>query len=814
MAGFNPFRKFRVYQKYALAALGIMAMISFVILPSYFMLQNNRQAGAEGMIATCRRAGYGNVDQYLLRNLRENHHRLAGFYNLLASQLAQSVGGSPWEFYAKYPILFQIRESYQQRTSDEELISKWLLTRYAQEKGMVIPDKLIEKRLQTISGGDISNQMLDEIYQQLDLSDSYLIYLLREEMLANYLQRSFIKSMISITPLDRWMLFQRVNRSLTAEVAVISVESFQKEVKEPSEAELKKFFEENKNRVYNPNLPDSGFEIPTKFAFQIVDATPSEQLLASITQEEIEKFYEENKATHFLRQTARPQGSQGSTQSPGSLPFDLFPTVPGGSRPGGLLPGLDSLPGPGLNLDLNTPTPAEEKDEGQGTRDEEPLEFPGKMELTPEEDLNDDPFSLLATPTAVYRSVAYRQEEEPTDTIKVTVTSEGEAVADATVTFLSNDEEAVPVSGVTDENGVAVLDIQPLDGLSEETPPSEEETPKFDPNILYQPLEEVEDTIRQILANQKAEGAIKEIEKKMKAFYTSYTVSRSKELTPINLTTLAAEYQLNVVTVETPLSVYDVQQHECWQNPAYRSYLVKMFGENSSPFEVLVGQQTSQLFPNGGPMESIGWVTKRESRRVPEFTDEGIKELVRDRYLTVHARELAEKRAKELADLANQSKDQPLAVSLAGQDVSIVETGPFTWFTRSLAQTGYARAQLVFGEVREMGVPRGTADYNNVHIKAPGVNFMETAYSLQPGESGVAMNQPQMLVFVIRLVGSTPHEELLWSFFVTTPLMDYEGAGKEDSQREMMRKWLEEIERNVGFQWVNRPKSFQSRDEE
>ncbi|MCL2305872.1 MAG: hypothetical protein FWC43_11065 [Planctomycetaceae bacterium] len=723
-------------------------MISFVIFPSYFMLQRGGRSSRDGIIATCRRAGYGNVDQYLLHNLRENHQKLRAFYSLLTSYLSQTTAGNPWEFYAKYPALVQIQQNYSQRISDETLIQNWLLTRYAQEKGMLISDPLIVKRLQMITGGDISNQLLDEICLQLDLSDGYLTYLLREEMLAGYIRQSFFLSMIPTTPLDRWTLYQRIYRSLTAEVAVIPVELFQKEVKEPSEAELKKFFEENKNRVYNPNLPDSGFEIPTRFAFQIIDATPSEQLLASITREEIEKYYEENKATHFLRSTARPQGSQ---DQPASLPFDtLFPTVPGANRPGPL-PGLDSLPGPGLNLDLETPVERPQESEGI---DPTPAEQPS------------DPQSRLTNP-AVYHSVAYRQEEEPTT-------------------------EETPA-------------------LNEEVP---EETPKFDPNILYEPLEEVENTIRQILAYQKMDAAVKEIEKKMKEFYTAFTISKSKNMEPLDLATLAAEYHLNVITVETPLSVYELQQHECWRTAAYRSCLVKMFSENSAPYEVLIGRQTSQLSsPDGGPIESIGWATKKESRRIPEFTDEGMKELVRDRWLMVHARELAEKRAQELADLANQSKDQSLTVSLAGQDVAVVETGPFTWFTRSLAQAGYGRAPLVFGEVREAGVALGTADYNNVHIKAPGAGFMEAAYSLQPNESAVAMNQPKSLVFVIRLVESSPDEESLWQFFVKEKSDEYLGAGKGESLDAMRTQWIEEIERNVGFQWVNRPQSFQEREE-
>jgi len=822
MAGFNPFRKFRIYQKYALAALGIMAMISFVILPSYFMLRDSNRPRTDGVIATCRRAGYGNVDHFLLRGLQENHSRLRAFYDLLARSLSPSIG-SDWEFGMKYPELLPILRHYQQRVPEEYLINRWLLTRYAQEKGMVVPNKLIVERLRKISSGDISNQLLDEICQQLGLSSDNLIHLLREEMLASYVENSFFSSTAATTPLDRWTLYQRVNRSLTAEVAVIPVTSFQKDVKEPSEMELKKFFEENKKRVYNPSLPDSGFEIPTRFAFQVIDLTPGEQLLASITQEEIEKYYEENKAEIFLRQSPRPQGMQDPTQPPGSsgssFPFEtMFPTIPGGSRPGGLLPGLDSLPGPGLNLDLlDTPSPTENKGEEQGTSGEEPL---------------DDPQSQLTTP-AVYRTAAYRQEgEDSVEEVPVLeeeatggiVTLDGEPLAGATVTFLPKDEDTVPASGITDEEGRFSLGPLPTEEpQGEETPhfplstphSDDEGEPKFDPNILYQPLEEVESTIRRILANQKANAAVKEIEKRMKEYYTTYTISRSKEMEPLDLATLATEYHLEVVTVETPLSVYEAGQHECWQNPALRTFLVKMFGENSSPFEVLVGQQTSPYFsPGFGITESIGWVTKREPRRIPEFTDEGIKELVRDRWLTVHARELAEKRAQELAGLANQSKDQSLSISLAGQDVAIVETGPFSWFTRSMAQTGLARAPLQFGEVREAGVARGTADYNNVHIREPGVAFMETAYSLQLGESGIATNQPQLLVFVIRIIESSPDEELLWRFFVTAPLTDYYGAGKGESRNEIMRKRIEEIESNVGFQWVNRPGAFQLRDDE
>ncbi len=829
MAGFNPFKKFRVYQKYALAALGIMAMISFVILPSYFMLQRGGPGGHEALIATCRRAGYGNVDQYLLQNLRQNYQTLGSFYNLVARELS-TAAQSEQELYTRFGSLLQIQMQHQRGIPDDALVTNWLLTRYAEEKGIAIPNELISERLRNLTDGAITNQMLDSICQQLGLTGDQLSYLLREEMLADYLVSSFRLSTVATSPLSQWEYFQRVRRSLTTEVATIPVESFIKEVKDPSESQLKAFFEENKSRVYDPTLVESGFAIPTKVAFQVIDTEPTEQLLASITQEEIEKYYEENKATMFLKPTARPQGDAAPTQ-PGGLPnfgsgmgSPLFPTVPGG-RPGGLLPGVESLPGPGLNtLPGSSPTGL---NLDLGEPELAPLEFPAPVQEPAEEPKQEkqeqpeqpappqptEPQSRLIGPS-VYRTVTYRQDEQPAPT-ETPAPAETPAPTETPVPAEKVEEApAVVEAPAVEETPVPAEKVEEAPAGKVDEAPAVEKTPDvpFDPNILYQPLLEVENTIRRILAGQKADAAVKEIEKKMRDYFKAHILSR--DAAPIDLAALAAEYHLNMITVGDTISYFDAQQHDCWRNVAYRPFLEKIFNETSTPYDVVLGQQVSPLFPSGGPVESIGWVTKVEPQRVPEWTDEGITDQVRERWLTVQARELAEKHAQELSEIANQSKDKPLSESLAGQGVNIVETSPFTWFTQSVAQFGRSRSQLLFGEVCERGVPNGTADYANRYIKAPGADFMETAYSLEIGESGVAMNQPQMLAFVIRLADSTPKDEELWRFFVTTPPNVYLQAGKPEVQNEIMQQWVAEIEKNVGFKWVNRPQAFPERGED
>ncbi len=825
MAGkFNPFKTFRKYQKVGLATVGIMAMLSFIVLPPLMMSWRDSSQQKPQLIASCRR--YGDVDPYRLHALRENRGHLRNFYNHLFEQIMPLAG----ENYLQLEGLYRLRFKYDSMYSEEELITEWLVARYAEEKGFSVDKKLIVDHLNSITGGLISTPLLNSVCMQIGLSDAHLSHLLQEELLAAYMFRMFEVSLASESPASRWEYYQRVRRSLTAEVAAVPVDSFVAEVPNPSEQELVAFFDKNKANVYDPSLPDSGFAVPTKIAFQMVDGTPSEELLASISQEEIEKFYEENKTKYFLR--TLPQSDPGAT----GMPQRGLPGLPGLDRS---FPGLGTLPGadlPGLNesavfpgLGLGTPADAPPLEpipiETEPVPSAEPQpKTPASPETPPAESTPPaaEPQSRTVH-TPVYQNVVFQQEStEPAESTPPTEKTE----AATTATEAPAAEIPAPeIPAATVPETAAPAAVTPATTVPETAAPvatateAPAEAKPVDTSILYQPLSEVENIIRRMIAYQKVEDALKSIETEMRDYFTAYSLTDSDDPAalpkPLDLNQLAAQYHLKCITAATPISFFETQDKDYWRENSARSFLLRIFSASPANFDVLRGdQERAAMQPVPGMLNYLGWVTNKESQRTPEFNEPGMHELVLNRWREVQAREKARQKAKELAEEANRSQDKSLREVFEGKNIPVVETDRFSWFTQSLARTGYARSELRFGEVREQGVAPGDADFANTLIKAPGQEFMETAYSLSVGESGVAINQPQTTVYVIRLKETAPSEELLWRFFVNAPLNDYAGAGMMEDRQELVRAWLEQIESRVGFKWINRPQAPEMRGQD
>lgn len=824
MAGFNPFKKFRVYQKVLLATLGLMAIISFIILPALMMNSGGGSSRTDTVIATCRH--HGDITGSRLYSLRGNRELLRNFYTVLMQEMFPLAGEESREALTG---LFQIQMRYNGPVLDEDVITEWVLARYSEEMGVVVGKDLIVDYLNSLTGNLITSSVLSSVCTKLGITEAQLIPLLQEELLSANAVQMFVSSVRPLTPLARWDYFQRVRRSLTAEVAAVPTDMFLKEVPDPLAVQLKEFFEANKQVVYNPSLPDSGFAVPTKIAFQVIDTMPSEELLASISEEEVKTFYEENKARYFMRQNLlQPEPSVQPGPFDQSLPGldqnnSLLPTLP--SQSSGNNPLFPSLGIPSL---LNTSDETNDEPGGEPVKAEEPVQSDS---LTEPEQKSSEPASEPAVEKSgegetlhvlnpVYRPVVFAQETaESTD--EGTVEPANEAVVEETVAVEPTKEVVVEETVVVELDSLfppANAKIL-LQEEEEEFPLSPTENSlsdllgsldlsQVDTSVLFQPLEEVEPLIRQILAFRKVTDSVQAIEKAMRDYFTSYSLADfdnpSSLPKSIDLPALAAQHHLKCVVVEQPVSQFDAMTQDYYRDEFVRSFIGRIFGTHPANFDVLVGREGgSQQMP--GFVTYIGWITERESQKTPEFTDPGVRDEVLKRWVEVEARNLAIQKARELANEANQSKGRSLKDIFLGKDWPIVETERFSWYTQSAANAGYARSQLLFGEVCEMGVPTGEADFENKVIKAPGNQFMQIAYSLEVNDCGAALNQPENTAYVIRLTESAPSEDLLWKFFSTTPFRDYEGAGVWTTRQEDYRAWVKAVESRIGFKWILRP---------
>jgi hypothetical protein len=78
---------------------------------------------------------------------------------------------------------------------------------------------------------------------------------------------------------------------------------------------------------------------------------------------------------------------------------------------------------------------------------------------------------------------------------------------------------------------------------------------------------------------------------------------------------------------------------------------------------------------------------------------------------------------------------------------------------------------------------------------------MEAVFSLHKGESGVAVNHPQTVVYAVRLIDEPISEELLVQMFLDEPnKTELYILALADRQRQQF-DWERDLEKEMGVKW-------------
>jgi hypothetical protein len=207
--------------------------------------------------------------------------------------------------------------------------------------------------------------------------------------------------------------------------------------------------------------------------------------------------------------------------------------------------------------------------------------------------------------------------------------------------------------------------------------------------------------------------------------------------------------------------------------PEYKTSLTYDIGGLSSAYQVYVY-----------------WRTQIAPTEVPELNE------VRDD--VVYAWKLQQ--ARELAREDAQRKAQEVARAASMKDLygeAVITVGPFTWMRSLAVPTGFGQ-QVVPSEVPD--------------IEKPGDEFMRSVFSLEKGETGVAINAPESVVYVVRVVEQTPtYQELRERFFRSRPnTSDIQSIG-ENERYALMADWYRGLAKEMDVQWKREPHSGSNR---
>jgi hypothetical protein len=755
----SPFRAFRKYQKAFLVVAGVILMFVFVLgdpLSQYLRSNAPGQGGpARSPNAVAVKWNDGQLTNAELGQLVMQRLVVNNFLRNVEGMgvvAAQQAGAEPQPL----RVAQLIGPETAQQGVEQDVVRTHLMAEAARKAGMAISDPYILEYLSQLGRGYVSLDDIRAILNSIQVggrqtSIDFVLDAVRHEMLARNYLASYSFALETELPEDRWRDWLRVNDRVTVDAVALPAESFLVDVKDPSEEELKAFFEEYKEREPRPDTawgielpsPDPAFRVPPKVAVQYLMANYDEYVTKAeeaVTDAEIEKFYEDNK-DHMFESAGSLLGDEG---------------------------------------DLTGKEEDAETIEAEGTSEE--AAAPETDAAAPESD---------ATPATGDETKAAPETNE-----------ESRRVSDSPFRLVAFQEEAgsAPAAG---EEASNAPQADANAATTTETPAAAEKK--------YQPLDEVRDEIRRLIAETKVAEQLGDLtsnlESKLNESYTNYfgatldaeDAGKERPEPPADLADLTQMAKDNNLLYEkteaatwqqlrdTPVG--NSTRPEWGGTPLY----LQIFSPDFDLYEPVV---TQDLNAN----RYITLKTADIKGKVPKL--EEVRGEVIKAWKLREAGKLAAKRAEELAKAANE-KGGSLTDAIAGDStLQIVKTDPFAFFTIGAVSRETQQVQSF-----RLSEPDG--------IVAAGPEFMEKVFDLKEGEVGAVANHDDSVSYVVKVTGHQNSLEELRQAFLGE---DYAWYGVPVMARghyqTALRVLVTDFLKSADIDWVRDPDQVMQQAEE
>ncbi len=823
MAKHNPFSVFRRNQKAWMAGLTLFTMFSFIALGSMVQCvgtggqQNGAQYGA-----VAKTAKYGTLDEMAFQTARDNATRLARFartalFSLDAeawNQTAQMAQFIPESYLVQFYIS-SLAEKDQEMAArayaldrfatelefalnnSQAMVDRWLVLQFAYENGMAANDDDAKQELARLVSGGLTDEAWQAALNSGGLSERYLLDLLKEQVAySRAVSKYALPNSIAATR-DMAEAFEATNRSMKANVAAFNAADYVDQVAEPSEAELKKFYEQYRNVTANASSATPGFSQPTKIALEVVRAEITDEVLASITDEEIQKYYDEHRE-EFKKPVAPPAAPE--------LPTAETLQLPGVDGSAAVIPDSILDAAPAVEEAPATEEAAPAVEEAPATEEPAPAveAAPATEEAAPA--VEAAPATEEAAPaveeTPATEEAAPAVEEAPA-TEEAAPAEEPTAYKQAEILLVSYQQEVEEPAPA--EEAPATEEAAPAEEASatEEAAPAEEASE-------YYPLDEVKDRIRRTLAREKVGAKLDELNAKFSAYYDQYKTLKAEgaDLAALEdvdakafadengfgyYVSSAADEEGNVVPVVATIE----EAHIAEALPI--NELATIYERAPLPY------RAKKLDFDAADAAYVYRAIDVQAENSPEF--EEARDYVLAAWKLREAAKLAQAAADKFAESA-KAEGADFAALAAEAKAVVVETEAFSLLEASSAMPGMGNAQVQLAEVREKGVELGEAFRDNQAIIAPGWDFNETAFGMNVGDVAVVANQPKDRVFVLTISEKDPEptsEELAPAADDPTVQQAADVLTRVRVSR-FSEKFFENLREEAGFEWVSIPR--------
>ena len=293
MAG--SFGVFRQYEKAALAALAIMAMLAFFVLPPILQMGGGGSGGPDPMVVSWTGGG-----------LRESGVERAVIMRKVMNQFLVAT------------MTASGQDPSRMRLADDEkdVVDTLLLAREAEANGIVISNSAINQFLAEWTNDLVPPKDFDAIVNgiggRMGISQEDVFEALRTVLMARRMETLLLGGVgfEAAPPGLRWDYYRRLEQGATIEAIPVVAETFVDQLPEPAEPVLRAFIDAHRDELPAARSPAPGFRQPHRARYDYLVAKAGgfrDEEQKKITAEQITAFYEDRKAALFRVKPAETQ---------------------------------------------------------------------------------------------------------------------------------------------------------------------------------------------------------------------------------------------------------------------------------------------------------------------------------------------------------------------------------------------------------------------------------------------------------------------------------------------------------------------------
>ena len=649
---------------------------------------------------------------------------------------------------------------------DGSLVSFALLQKEARRMGVSVTDESINQFLSRVTQNKLTSKDYIETLREVSMAESELFNIVRGELevqlvaqlistpadahptMAQFTRGMYSGRVARQTPEQLWQSFRKLHVRQSLTTVAVPVTDFVMLVPEPTEPELRSFFDKYKNG-FGDEQGTPGFLEPPKMRLAylaVSNLEAYEKQVPEITDQDLVDYYVTNKEFYRVLDLPEPSGSKlpdlrHDITSDDSAPADATRTENTDNEKAAAPP-ADAVPE--IKTDGDKPAVPEQP------ATPEKSDAPPAKKGTDKEEAPCDEEQVVGKKDSPPEAAA-KSEAEAAKTVEPPAKSEGK----------SPPAPALP-SDETPADATA-----PHSGAGTETP-ALNSLPLPPPVARYRELDEdLKEQIRETILREKA--FVKMGETADKALEVMMELSlKYMSLDPKDRDKAAGTYarDLKAYAEQHGLEYTETKEMSRLElmtnlDEPIGNATDPVTGMNATRTPVSVAEEVFDFEPSGRgyrlPVFSPRRADTRGSRysywkilevpaKVPDLKDDVVRKKVLDAYKVEKARPLAEKRAKELADMMKDGKAD-IAAALSGQTINgktdspaatIRETPKFTWLRlpQSLPQFGLQRP--VESTIEGIG--------------QPGFSFMKAVFDeLGNGDTGVTINSSRTSYFAVRV---------------------------------------------------------------